>query len=373
MLQLGSPTGLYGAERWILALTRYLDAGAVQMTIGVIRDDPRLTAPLLEQAQERGCRTHQFDAPGRFNWSAVRQLREFLVRHGTDVLHTHGYKTDIIGLFAVRGTFCQLLLATPHGWSVKAGPALRVYETFDRLAFRWFDGVAPLSDALYADLASRPGLRDRLHPIRNGVDIGEIDAVAAVAPEVERWREQRQFVIGYVGQLIERKGLRVLLNAFARLDRPNKKLALIGEGPQRPELEACAAELGIRNDVEFFGYRKDRLALLKGFDVFALPSRLEGIPRCLMESMAASVPIVASDIPGCRDLITDRQTGLLFPLDDPEALRACLQACTDPSLRAGSAQRARDFVVANYSAASMARTYQALYRQLATSRIPARA
>ncbi len=106
-------------------------------------------------------------------------------------------------------------------------------------------------------------------------------------------------MVGYIGRLIPAKGLVALLDAFALLDLPSKKLAIVGEGPQREELEAYAAAKGLRECVSFFGFRSDRLAFLKGFDVFVLPSRSEGIPRCLMEAMAASVAVLASDIPGC--------------------------------------------------------------------------
>jgi glycosyltransferase involved in cell wall biosynthesis len=81
--------------------------------------------------------------------------------------------------------------------------------------------------------------------------------------------------------------------------------------------------------------------------------------------MAARIPVVATDIPGCRELVTGHRTGLLFRMDDVSSLRKCLHVCTDPQLRSGLAHAAREFVVENYSAASMARSYQALYRRLA--------
>ncbi|MGH9905837.1 MAG: glycosyltransferase, partial [Pyrinomonadaceae bacterium] len=122
--------------------------------------------------------------------------------------------------------------------------------------------------------------------------------------------------------------------------------------------------LRIGNDVEFLGFRDDRLTFLKGFDVFVLPSRLEGIPRCLMEAMAARIPVVASDIPGCRDLISHDETGLLFELDNVESLLRCLSEVMDPNVRVRLGQAARDVVVVNYSAATMARQYHGLYSGL---------
>lgn len=367
VLQLGSPTGLYGAERWILALVRHLDPSRVESVVASIRDAPGLTAPVCGLAGSLGYRTQIFDAPGKANWSAVTQLRRYIASNDIHVLHTHGYKTDIIGLLASRGTDCRIL-STPHGWSVQAGLALKVYETVDRAVFPFFDAVVPLSEAIFDELKRIPGISSRLYLIRNGVDIDEIDAVREMADEIGSWKSDGHFIVGYVGQLIPRKGLAVLLRAFARLAVPKKKLVLLGEGPQREELEELAAGLGIAGQVVFPGFRDDRLEFLKGFDVFVLPSSLEGIPRCLMEAMAARVAVVASDIPGCTDLVSDGDTGHLFPLGDEAALAKHLEQLVAVDARDAIVQRGRDFIVANYSAASMAAKYEELYRLLVLGR-----
>ena len=363
VMQLGSPAGLYGAEHWILALIRHLDRAEVETVVSVIRDEPGLPAPLCEVAQREGFRTFVVEAPGRFNWAAVRQLRQYIVANKVDILHTHGYKMDIAGLLATRGTPCRIV-TTPHGWSTQAGLALRIYEGLDRAIFPFFDAVVPLSETLHDELRRVPGVTRRLQLVRNAVDISEIDAVDGLAPEIARWRAEGQFIVGYVGQLISRKGLPVLLEAFAKLRAPKKKLVLVGDGPQRAELEQQVARLGMQEQVTFFGFRSDRLTFMKGFDVFALPSRLEGIPRCLMESMAARVAIVASDIPGCNDLVTHEETGLLFPLDDVDALEATLTRVLDAAERNRLSARARQFVLDEYSASAMARRYQELFRRL---------
>jgi glycosyltransferase involved in cell wall biosynthesis len=362
VMQLGSPTGLYGAERWILALIRHLDRSMVDSIVGVIRDDPQQAAPLCAEARRLGFRAHVFDAPGRVNWSAVHVLREYLRNNQVHILHTHGYKTDLIGWMATCGTSCRLV-STPHGWSTQAGLKLRIYEAIDRAAFPFFDAVAPLSDTLYNELERWPGLRGKLHLIRNGVDVLEIDSIREPKPGMTP-HGRREFVVGYVGQLIARKGLDVLLRAFAQLSLPNKKLVLIGEGPQRQDLTSLSNRLGISECVEFHGFRDDRLSLLKNFDVFVLPSRLEGVPRCLMEAMAAGTPVVASDIPGCTDLVKHNDSGLLFRCDNVEELLACLEGCLEPQLRARIVRNAREFVVANFSADTMARRYGALYGSL---------
>src|SRR5487761_2365222 len=187
VLHLGSPTGLYGAERWILALAKNLPRNKVESWIGVIKDAPGVEASLCIRAAEMGLATQQFESHGRFSWSAIGQLRRFIRQQRIDVLHTHWYKTDLIGRMATLGTAC-MNVATPHGWSVDAGAKLQLYEALDRLCFRYMDAVVPLSMDLYDGLAHRLGMRRKLHLILNGVDLAEIDAAGDIAEPARTWR-----------------------------------------------------------------------------------------------------------------------------------------------------------------------------------------
>src|SRR5690606_31052742 len=110
------------------------------------------------------------------------------------------------------------------------------------------------------------------------------------------------------------------LQAFSALREEQAHLLIVGEGEQRAELERLAARSGLSDRVSFAGYRADRLDLLKCFDAFVLPSTLEGIPRCILESMAARVPVIVSDIPGSTDVVTDGLTGMTFPVNNPAEL-----------------------------------------------------
>ena len=364
VLHMGSPTGLYGAERWILALIKHLPPDHIESRIGVIRDDPALKAPLCTEAEKSGFRVQIFESMGKLSLSAIGSLRRYIQKNRIDVLHTHGYKTDIIGLLAVRGTACRIV-ATPHGWSVNAGLMLQLYERLDRLCFLFVDTVAPLSADIHRSLRRIPTLKRRLHLIENGVDLSEVDAPSAIPEPVRSWRANDQFVIGYIGQLITRKRIDTLIEAFHRLDLSEKRLCIIGEGPQRCELEQLSARLGESDRVSFLGFREDRIALLKGFDLFVLPSELEGIPRCLMEAMGAGIPVIASDIPGCRDLVTPG-TGILFrPGDSADLAHRMTPVIADPGLRADLANQGSRRVHVCYSAEVMAKQYAGLYGRLA--------
>lgn len=364
VLQLGSPMGLYGAERWILALVRHLDRAKVESIVAAVKDEPRLEVPLCREASGMGFETHVLKAYGRVNISAPFRLRRLIRARRIQILHTHGYKQDLFGLLATRGTRCKLV-STPHGWSKQADLKLSFYEILDRAIFPFFDAVAPLSEDLLKPLRRIPGLSGKLRLIRNAVDILEIGTECEIAPELLKWKRDGKFVIGYIGQLIPRKGLDVLLRALRKLNGACWRVAIVGDGEEIETLQALAHELGISDFTRFFGFRKDRLSFLKAFDVFVLPSRFEGIPRCIMEAMTAGIPVIASDIPGCRDLVKKDETGILFPADDVIALASALDGlAANTGMRVRLGESGKKLVQEQFSAERMAREYEALYVSL---------
>jgi glycosyltransferase involved in cell wall biosynthesis len=366
VLHLGSPAGLYGAERWILALVRHLDPKKISSVIGVIQDDfqPE-TPPLIREAQSLGIDTMVIRAPGRINLAAILKLRNYLKNREIDLVHTHWYKTDIIGWLATRGIRCKIV-STPHGWSKNAGPALLFYEWLDRLVFLFLDAVVPLSAELYEGLKKIPFLEKKLTLIPNGVDLTEIQSCRNIHPQLVQWKNQGIFIMGYIGQIIHRKGLDVLFNALSKLDQNFAwKLAVVGDGPDRPYLETLAEHLGISKNVNFFGFQDHRIDFLNGFDVFVLPSRLEGIPRCLMEALAAEKPVISSDIPGSMELIKDGLTGLLFKSEAPaHLLQKIVSVFTQYAGAKKMAATGKHMVCKDYSAARMAMAYEKLYDQV---------
>ena len=182
---------------------------------------------------------------------------------------------------------------------------------------------------------------------------------------IRQWREAGRIVIGYIGQLITRKRIDTLIEAFHALDIPNKQLCLIGDGPQRPELEALAGRLGETNNITFLGFRGDRIDFLKGLDIFVLPSELEGIPRCLMEATGAGVAVIASNIPGCREVVIAEQTGLLVPPGDVAALSRQISRLTgDQMLRVRLARAGAEHTRQRFSADALAGAYTQLYQSM---------
>ena len=160
-----------------------------------------------------------------------------------------------------------------------------------------------------------PDKWDRMHVVHCGVEPDSYD------PVTHQGRGRRLL---FVGRLAAVKGVAVLLESVALLrpDHPDIELTLAGDGPDRPLLEARAAELGITDRVRFLGYQSQSQVreLLRQTDVFVMASFAEGVPVVLMEAMAAGVPVVATRIAGIPELVEDGACGFLVAPGNPQAL-----------------------------------------------------
>lgn len=368
VLQFTCPSGLFGAEMWILALAKHLNPDKVNCQLAVSHESGTQDLQLLERFSELGLDAHQIRMSGRFDPRAVTKLVRLMQRECIDVLHTHGYKSDILGLLAARMAGVRVL-ATPHGLENVKDLKLQTYIKLGGLALRRFDRVAPLSEGLVEDMARIGVPEHRTRFIRNGVDLQE------VRQEYERPLERagqsgEDKSIGYVGQLSHRKNLGAMIDAFDLLSRDhgNVRLVLVGDGPKRIELERKARALKCSDRILFLGYRSDRLRVVRELDLFCMTSSLEGIPRCLMEAMAMRVPVAAFNIPGVEELIVDGETGFLAPFGDIQALKACWERLLfDKELAGTVAKNGQAHVTRKFSAKRMAEEYTHLYREMVSS------
>jgi glycosyltransferase involved in cell wall biosynthesis len=168
-------------------------------------------------------------------------------------------------------------------------------------------------------------------------------------------------VIGSLGRLTEQKGYDLLVRALPGL--PDATLVLVGDGPQRGALEDLAARLGVADRLRITGWTGDPRGHLPAFDVFALPSRWEGMPLGILEAMHAGLPVVASDVGSVAEAVSDGETGLLVGPGDAEALCESLAGLlADPRRRARMGECGRLVAIERFTDTAMARRYEAVYR-----------
>ena len=232
----------------------------------------------------------------------------------------------------------------------------------DELAHAWSDGS--LRESLLERSLHYAQSQPRIVPLPNGVPV-------PVTPWQKRpdWRASPR--AAFVGRLAPEKGLDSLIDAWpaVRATYPSAQLILIGEGPERPHLEARTTDQGLTlgpgQAVEMPGSVPDATAALRDVDLFVLPSREEGMSIALLEAMALGIPIVASSIPGNRRLIGDFKHGRLAPTGDPDALARVIidqWASFDRAFHMGRAARSR--VEQEFSIRIVARKHLELFRSI---------
>jgi glycosyltransferase involved in cell wall biosynthesis len=171
-----------------------------------------------------------------------------------------------------------------------------------------------------------------------------------------------EIVIGIVGRLIETKNHELLLDAWAKLVADvtvRIKLVIVGDGVLRKTLEQQRDSLGLKDSVFFLGLRTDIPMLLKSFGIFVMSSKHEGHPIVALEAMAAGLPVVATNVPGLRDVIQDGVNGFLVDAHAPEALAEGLKKLIlDADLRSSIGRNGRMYVERNFSIEQCGRLYE---------------
>ncbi len=285
---------------------------------------------------------------------AFRELVAILRRERFDVVHTHNPKPGVMGRVAARIAGVPGVMNTVHG--LYATPEDRPRRRAAVLAAEWL--AARCSDLeLYQSAEDLAWVRrrhlvrsDRSIHLGNGVDLTAFTPERAEEERIRKLRAELgigedELVVGTVGRMVREKGYEELFRA-ARIVRervPGARFLAVGAA-DTDKADALTAEAieAVRDDVVFTGWREDVSDLMAVMDVFVLPSWREGMPRSAIEAAASGLPLVLTDIRGCREVVRDGVEGFLVPVRDPVRLADGIERLlVDPSLRSRSAVAAR--------------------------------
>lgn len=257
------------------------------------------------------------------NILALWELVHLFRREKFGMVHVHTPVAAVLGRVAAKIAGVPAVLYTAHGFHFYRGAPCHYWFLFypvEKALARWTDYLITINREDYCRARSFPVRRKVLYVPGVGVDMA-----AFALPEEERVREAKRrelklgaddFVLLCVGEL--KKNQEQLIAAVAELaeEIPAIRCLLAGRGKGKGKLEKLAARLGVADRVFFLGYRTDIPELLVAADVFVLLSRREGLPRAVMEAMAAGKPVIGTEVRGIRDLVVDGRTGFLVPPGD---------------------------------------------------------
>jgi len=363
VLQLICPAGFYGAERWVVALANNIDSAAVVCDLALTVEPHLENLELPEVYENSGFQAFRIAMSNAYDFRAISALVKLIRKEEIEIVHTHGYKSDILGLIVARRTGVKCI-STPHGFGKPASLKHRILIGLGKFSLKFMDKVVPLSQQLVAEVKACGVSPGKIGYVQNGVDLTELDnyLIDHVSPEPEKKK-----IIGYVGQLIPRKNVGDLLDIFELLWSENNALELqiLGDGSDRSILEEHASKLSSGSSIKFLGFRQDRLEIMKRFNVFVMTSIDEGIPRCLMEAMAIRLPVAAYNIRGVDQLVENNINGLLAPFGEKDELaRQIRRILQEPDLAKGLGHSGRETIDLKFSGRRMASEYKALYSEM---------
>lgn len=364
-----------GAQELLLQLTRQAPCGQ-RVTICVLQPDLAMEERFAAAGAEvvgLGRKRASILSPRHFVgylFGCLRDMLRLCRRLNIEVVHCHLADAELIGILAARLAGIRRVLVTVHNPILfherPAGDPRNLLHRIAlaalfRLAYRVVAVSRQTEDVLRQALGLAP---PRLRRLPNGVDVVRYEAlVPSAALRRECGAGPDDFLILNIGRLERQKRQDILLAALAQalVSQPRLRLCLAGTGSLAGALAGQARELGVAHKVRFLGARDDVPELLGSADMVAVASTWEGTSLSLMESMAAGKPIVATDIPGNRELVDAGQALLVPPGDALAMAQAFGRLAADAALRQSLGQVARDKARQCFDIRAVVNAYQAMW------------
>ena len=392
VLHVMAPSPVGGAEQVVLDLTASLAQAGLEVHLAAILDAGSESGnhPFLARIGT-GVQVHPVRVPHRAYLEERNRIRTLVRDLRPDVVHTHGYRADVLAGSGARAEGCPVV-STVHGFT-GGGLRNRLYEWLQRRAYLRCDHVVPVSALLERELAEFGVPRGRLRTIANA----RSRPADLLSPAEARRRlgvPEDAFHVGWIGRMSREKGPDVMVEALELMSergtagehglwdedrdaaggspaplRSPVHASLIGDGRERQGLMARTGDAppaGV--EIHWPGALEGAARFLPGFDVVVLSSRTEGTPIVALEAMTVGIPLVATRVGGVPELVgADRgaDRGWLVPPEDPGALAsAILQVRGVPDEARARAEAAREYVEAHASPEKWARSYAEIYDRI---------
>jgi glycosyltransferase involved in cell wall biosynthesis len=361
VLHVVAPAAFGGLERVVqtLAIARHQAGGDVRVAAIVTEESTQAADGFLDPLRAAGVPVHPVELPPRRYLRERAAVKELCRQHRPHVVHTHGCRPDLVD-GGIAHSVDAASVTTVHG-STGGGARERLYESLQRRSFRWFDAVVAVSRPLAHQLVQSGVTAKRVHFVPNAWQSRHPPLSRENARDALGIAEDA-FAVGWSGRISHEKGLDVLIDAFASLPESSTYLSILGDGPEREELELRARRAGIAHRITWHGFVRDADAFATAFDVFALSSRTEGTPMVLFEAIAAGVPVIATRVGGVPEVIHPDE-GVLVAPDNPLALASAIRKVQrQRSLAAARAQTVRERVAREYCVEPWIDRYEGIYR-----------
>lgn len=360
--------GLYGAEKMLLVLAINQRAMGLDVKIASIGSRACGEKQIEVAAKKLGLTCKSFRFRNGPNIFGAYDVVKYASEHKVDVIHTHGYKGNILLGLLPKIVRRIPRVVTLHGWMCRKKLSLIcLYEWLDIYMLSNASAVVGVSREVisHKKIFEKQGLKCAV--IQNGVNLVGLDGFDdTIEPGIEEFCSGSTIVCS-IGRLSHEKGHKYLFQSIRKLldDGLDVRLLLVGAGPEHETLKKLAIDLKLQDRIMFTGYKDNAQKYLNCIDVFVISSLTEGLPITLLEAMAAKVPIVATKVGGIPDTLNHGDGGILVDAADSQVLADAIKTiCKDENVRRNMTKVSYSEVVATYSGRIMAGKYLTLYNDI---------
>jgi glycosyltransferase involved in cell wall biosynthesis len=367
VLHLRDTDKLCGPGKTILETASRIDQSRFKLSVGLFLRTPEDTNYYREILESRGIEVIPIVAKSQFSIEMMKTMIGIIRDNDFDIVHAHDYKTDILTTLISRSIKIPTM-TTAHGWITNTAKS-KLYTFVGKNCFRFFDKVIAVSPKIHRTIASFGVRSDRLELIYNAI-VAENYVREDYTPGYLRQRfdiPAHYKIIGNIGRISPEKGQKDFVRAAAKLLARRGDLAfiLIGNGPDTEEVKSLANELNISKSVFFTGHEEEIRPVYRDLDLFALTSYTEGFPNVVLESLCMGVPVLATDVGGTADIVSNQKTGMLVEAGKVEQIVEGLNYLLDnPEHAMKMVENGKQKIMANYEFAIRVQKIEALYESM---------
>ncbi|MDH5570149.1 MAG: glycosyltransferase [Gammaproteobacteria bacterium] len=357
--------GIYGAEVMLLNLMReHVLMGHEPIILSIEDNHNESKYSLYQEATKRGLSAIKVELKRGFRPGSSALFMKIAKENSIDIIHSHGYKGNILLGIIPKIQRSTPVISTIHGWtSVRKFSKLWIYSLLDKFFLKRLDAVVYVNP-----LTPNVIHHKKAFHIDNGIPEHQFNRQIIEKTDQETVKFcQDGYIIGCISRLSEEKGIANLIEAISlALNKlPDIKLLIIGDGPLLNELKQLVNKYGISSSVLFSGYRENAYNYLAFFDLFILPSITEGLPITVLEAMQASVPVIATKVGAIPKVLANGDNGIIVNPNDSRSIeKAIYLARSQPELLKFMIIRSKNDVAEKYSCHRMANDYINVYNKV---------
>ena len=355
-----------GPGRTILETAESIDGRRIRIIIAgfsAAQGDPDA---YLSEARKRGLPVQPIIERNAYDWRIIEQVLRVIDEHKVDVLHTHDFRSDLVGLFCAAARKVPIV-TTCHGW-ISNNLKGRIYTWIDKSILRYFDHIVTVSSAMKRQLLSAGLPNSKVEVIPNALKVGDF----VVDKKDRSFRDKLNIpdhwkIVANIGRLSKEKGQALLLQAFADSYRIQKDICLVfvGIGPEEARLKVLAMNMNIADRVFFAGFQENMIAVYNSVNLVVQSSFTEGMPNVVLESLIMETPVIATHVGGTAEIIVHKENGYLVrPNSHGDILSGILNFLDSESDFIRMARRGRVDVKSNFDSKVRVKRLESMYERV---------